>query len=103
MHAQPHEAHVDIRLTEAEAIALHYYRAAHRHGWTALVQAIADALADLDAAEQHAVDQGRLVSHGYARPFKRLRRCRSSATSPATDWPSTALPVADTAATASTA
>ncbi|AIQ91368.1 hypothetical protein [Methylobacterium oryzae] len=58
---------MDIRLTEAEAIALHYYRAAHRDGWTALVQAIADALADLDAADQHAIEQARLVSHGYAR------------------------------------
>ncbi len=67
MHAQPHEPPVDIRLTEAEAIALHYYRAAHRDGWTALVQAIADALADLDAADQHAIEQARLVSHGYAR------------------------------------
>ncbi|MFB0491809.1 hypothetical protein ABIE45_004395 [Methylobacterium sp. OAE515] len=67
MHTQPHEPPVDIRLTEAEAIALHYYRAAHRDGWSALVQAIADALADLDAVERHAAEQGRLVSHGYAR------------------------------------
>lgn len=67
MHVEPHEPPVDIRLTEAEAIALHYYRAAHRDGWTALVQAIADALADLDAAEARAVGQGRLMSHGYVR------------------------------------
>lgn len=67
MHAQPHEPPVDIRLTEAEAIALHYYRAAHRDGWAALVRAIADALADIDAAERHLADHGRLVSHGYAR------------------------------------
>lgn len=67
MHAQPHEPPVDIRLTEAEAIALDYYKAACRDGWAALVQAITDALADLDAAERHAADQGRLVSHGYAR------------------------------------
>lgn len=67
MHAQPHEPPVDIRLTEAEAIALHYYQAAHRDGWAALVRAIADALADLDAAERHIADHGRLVSHGYAR------------------------------------
>ncbi|GAB6969986.1 hypothetical protein [Methylobacterium phyllosphaerae] len=58
---------MDIRLTEAEAIALHYYRAAHRDGWIALVQAISDALADLDAADRHAIEQRRLVSHGYAR------------------------------------
>ncbi|MHB2209172.1 hypothetical protein [Methylobacterium sp. CM6257] len=67
MHAQPHEPPVELRLTEAEAIALRYYRAAQRDGWTALVQAIADALADLDAAEQRLAGQGRLVSHGYAR------------------------------------
>ncbi len=67
MHALPHEPPVEFRLTEAEAIALHYYQAAHRDGWTALVQAIADALADIDAAERHIADHGRLVSHGYAR------------------------------------
>lgn len=67
MHALPHEPPVDIRLTEAEAIALHYYQAAHRDGWAALVRAVADALADLDAAERRAAEQGRLVSHGYAR------------------------------------
>lgn len=67
MHVRPHEPPVDIRLTEAEAIALHYYQAAHRDGWTALVHAIADALADLDAAERRVADSGRLVSHGYAR------------------------------------
>lgn len=67
MHAQPREPSVDIHLTEAEVIALHYYRADHRNGCTALVQAIADALADLDAVERHAAGQGRLISHGYAR------------------------------------
>jgi hypothetical protein len=67
MHAQPHEAPVEIRLSEAQAIALHYYRASHRDGWTALVRAIADALVDLDAAEHRLAGQGRLVSHGYAR------------------------------------
>jgi hypothetical protein len=67
MHALPHEPPVEFRLTEAEAIALHYYQTAHRDGWAALVQAIADALADLDAAERQVDDQGRLVSHGYAR------------------------------------
>lgn len=58
---------MEFRLTEAEAIALRYYQAAHRDGWSALVQAIADALADIDAAERHVADHGRLVSHGYAR------------------------------------
>ncbi|MEE7502262.1 hypothetical protein MMR14E_02175 [Methylobacterium mesophilicum] len=67
MHAVPHEPPVEFRLTEAEAIALHYYQAAHRDGWTALVHAIADALADLDAAEGRVADRGRLISHGYAR------------------------------------
>jgi hypothetical protein len=56
-----------IRLTDAEAIALHYYRAAHLEGWTALMRAIADALADLDAAEARTAEQGRLIPHGYAR------------------------------------
>lgn len=67
MHAQPYEPPVNIRLTEAEAIALDYYREAHRDGWTALVRAISDALADLEAAEKRADGLGRLVSHGYAR------------------------------------
>ncbi|GJE14195.1 MULTISPECIES: hypothetical protein [Methylobacterium] len=67
MHAHPYEPPADIGLTEAEAIALHYYRAAHRDGWTALVRAIADALSDLDAAQAHAERQGRLISRGYAR------------------------------------
>ncbi|MGU3404074.1 hypothetical protein [Methylobacterium brachiatum] len=58
---------MELRLNEAEAIALHYFQAAHRDGWTALVQAIADALAGIDAAERHIADHGRLVSHGYAR------------------------------------
>ena len=67
MHALQHEPPVEFRLTEAEAIGLHYYQAAHRDGWAALVQAITDALADIDAAERHLADHGRLVSHGYAR------------------------------------
>ncbi|MGH1575249.1 hypothetical protein ACRAWG_37120 [Methylobacterium sp. P31] len=40
---------MNIRLTKTEAIALHDCRATHRDGWAALVQAIAYALADLDA------------------------------------------------------
>ncbi len=68
MHAQPHEPPVDIRLTEAETIALDYYTAAGRDGWAALMRAITDALADLDAGRApRAAGQGRLVSHGYAR------------------------------------
>ncbi len=67
MHALRHEPPVEFCLTEAEAIALHYYQAAHRDGWAALVQAITDAHADIDAAERYLADYGRLVSHRYAR------------------------------------
>ncbi|WCS27877.1 hypothetical protein LOK46_13950 [Methylobacterium sp. NMS14P] len=58
---------MEFRLTEAEAITLHDYQAAHRDGWAAPVQATADALAGIDAAERQVDDHGRLVSHGYAR------------------------------------
>ena len=67
MHAQPHEPPVEIRLTEAEAIALAYHRAARGDAWNALVAAITDALIDLGEAERHAARQGRLISRGYAR------------------------------------
>ncbi|KNY24190.1 hypothetical protein [Methylobacterium sp. ARG-1] len=67
MLAHPHEPPAEIRLTEAEAIALAYHRAARGDAWSALVAAIADALVDLDDAEQRAAKQGRLISRGYAR------------------------------------
>ncbi|MDP4006242.1 hypothetical protein [Methylobacterium sp. NEAU K] len=67
MPAHPHEPPAEIRLTEAEAIALAYHRAARGDAWGALVAAIADALVDLDEAERRAAQQGRLISRGYAR------------------------------------
>jgi len=72
MHAHPHEPPADLRLTEAETIALAYHRAARGDAWSALVAAIADALIDLDEAERRAAQQGRLISRGYA-------RCRTGA------------------------
>ncbi|CAM2998168.1 MULTISPECIES: hypothetical protein [Methylobacterium] len=72
MHTNPHEPPVEIRLSEAEAIALAYHRAARGDAWTALVAAITDALTDLGEAERRAVLQSRLISRGYA-------RCRTGA------------------------
>jgi len=67
MQALPHEAPVEIPLSEAETIAAAYLRAAQGDARAALVRAITDALIDLDAAERRAAGQGRLISHGYAR------------------------------------
>ncbi|WP_457108248.1 hypothetical protein [Methylobacterium sp. P5_C11] len=47
-------------------IAAAYHRDAQGDAWAALVAAIADALVDLDAMEQHFARQGRLISRGYA-------------------------------------
>ncbi|WP_246695895.1 hypothetical protein [Methylorubrum populi] len=60
-------AAVDARRAEAEVIA-EAYRTAHRgNDYAALVAAIADALADLTAAEQRMEAAQRQVSHGYVR------------------------------------
>ncbi len=67
MHADPDEAPVEIRLREAEMIALAYHRAARGDAWHALVTAVADALVDLAEAERCIAWQGQLISHGYAR------------------------------------
>ncbi|GJD47189.1 hypothetical protein AFCDBAGC_5075 [Methylobacterium cerastii] len=67
MHPQPHEPPVEIRLTEAETIALAYRRAARGDAWAALVQAIEDALSDLAEAERRSLRRDRLVSRGYVR------------------------------------
>ncbi|WP_409568405.1 hypothetical protein [Methylobacterium sp. J-072] len=72
MLAHPHEPTAEIRLTEAEAIALAYHRAARGDAWNALVAAITDALTDLGEAEQRVTQQSRLISRGYA-------RCRTGA------------------------
>lgn len=53
--------------TEAEAIALAYYRVHHRDGWAALVHAVEDALQDLAAAESILRERGRQISRGYVR------------------------------------
>jgi hypothetical protein len=66
MHAQRHEPPVEIRPSEAEAIAASYLRAADGDARAALVRAITDALIDLDAAELRLVKQRRLISRGYA-------------------------------------
>ena len=67
MHPQPHQPPVEIRLTEAETIALAYRRAARGDAWIALVQVVEDALADLAEAERRSLRRDRLVSHGYVR------------------------------------
>ncbi|MCJ2012283.1 hypothetical protein [Methylobacterium sp. J-076] len=53
--------------TEAETIALAYYRAHHRDGWAALVHAVEDALSDLAAADSTIRERGRQISRGYVR------------------------------------
>ena len=53
--------------SEAESIALAYFSAHRRDGWAALVHAIEDALADLDAADAAIRERGRQVSLGYVR------------------------------------
>ena len=67
MHPQPHQPPVEIRLTEAETIALAYRRAARGDAWIALVQVVEDALADLAEAERRSLRRDRLVSRGYVR------------------------------------
>ena len=67
MHPQPYEPPVEIRLSEAETIALAYRRAARGDGWAALVRAIEDALADLAEAERRTLQRDRLISRGYVR------------------------------------
>lgn len=53
--------------TEAETIALAYYRVHHRDGWAALVHVVEDALRDLAAADSALRERGRQISHGYVR------------------------------------
>ncbi|MCJ2056434.1 hypothetical protein MKL09_07700 [Methylobacterium sp. J-048] len=72
MRATPHEPPAEIPLSEAEAIALAYHRAARGDAWNALVAAITDALTDLGEVERRAAQQSRLISRGYA-------RCRTGA------------------------
>jgi hypothetical protein len=58
---------VEIRLSDAEVIALAYHWAARGDAWTALVRAVEDALADLAEAERRTMQRDRLISHGYVR------------------------------------
>ncbi|MCJ2082460.1 hypothetical protein [Methylobacterium sp. J-090] len=74
MHAHPHEPPVEIRLTEAERIALAYHRAARGDAWTALVRAVEDALADLAEAERRTMQRDRLISRGYVRGTASMAR-----------------------------
>ena len=67
MHAHPQEPPSEIRLSEAERIALAYHRAARGDAWTALVRAVEDALADLAEAERRTMQRDRLISRGYVR------------------------------------
>ncbi|WP_437872001.1 hypothetical protein ACSD7O_07250 [Methylorubrum extorquens] len=60
-------AAADARRAEAEAIAEAYSCAHHGNDRAALVAAIADALADLAAAEERTEAMRRQVSRGYAR------------------------------------
>ena len=67
MRPQPYEPPVEIRSTEAEAIAWAYRLVACGDAWTALVRAIEDALADLAEAERRTEQRDRLISYGYVR------------------------------------
>jgi hypothetical protein len=67
MHADPDDVPVEIRLREAEVIALACHRAAQDDAWSALVAAIADAHAEPGEAEQRLASQDRLVSRRWAR------------------------------------
>jgi len=78
MHASPNEPPVEIRLTEAERIALAYHRAARGDAWAALVRAIEDALADLTEAERRTMQRDRLISHGYVRGGLPLSRASTA-------------------------
>ncbi len=70
MHPEPHEPPVEIRLSEAETIALAYRRAARGDAWSALVRAIEDALSDLAEAERRTMRRDRLISRGYVRGLR---------------------------------
>lgn len=57
----------DVHLDEAETVALAYFQAARRNGWSALVSLAADALAERDDLEDRLRQRGRQISHGYVR------------------------------------
>lgn len=57
----------DVHLDEAETVALAYFQAANRNGWSALVALAADALAERDGLEDRLGQRGRQISHKYVR------------------------------------
>lgn len=57
----------EVGLDEAETVALAYFQAAQRNGWSALVALAADALAERDDLEDRLRQRGRQISHGYVR------------------------------------
>ncbi|KQT96080.1 hypothetical protein ASG60_20810 [Methylobacterium sp. Leaf469] len=69
---------VEIRLSDAEVIALAYHRAAHGDAWAALVRAVEDALADLAEAERRTMQRDRLISRGYVRGAVPLARASAA-------------------------
>ena len=67
MHPKPQKMPVDARRAEAEAVAEAYWRLHRGDDRAALLAAITDALADLDAAGRQVEAQARQVSRGYTR------------------------------------
>lgn len=57
----------DVHLDEAETVALAYFQAAHRNGWSALVALAADALAERDDLEDRLRQRALQISRGYVR------------------------------------
>ncbi len=64
---RPAVASDDVHLDEAETVALAYFQAVHRNGWSALVALAADALAERDDLKDRLRQRGRQISHGYVR------------------------------------
>ncbi|AIQ88706.1 protein of unassigned function [Methylobacterium oryzae CBMB20] len=63
----PADAVDHVHLDEAEAIALAYFQAAPRDGWSALVALAADALTERDDLEDRLWRRGQQISRGYVR------------------------------------
>lgn len=56
-----------VQLDEAETVALAYFQAAQRDGWSALVAMAADALADRENPDDRLRQRGLQMSHGCQR------------------------------------
>lgn len=63
----PDQKPAEVLPSEAERIAYAYHTAAHGDAWGALVQAIEDAISDLEEAERRLFEREGLISRGYAR------------------------------------